>query len=76
MLLIIRLVMIVAGIGLFVAAALIVRRDQTKPYASGADRVQTFYDDAKVLSMRIAGVTLVSLALLSWVVLNHPVAAR
>jgi hypothetical protein len=62
---------IVVGIALFAVAELRDMANEKKPYASGSNRYATFYDDATVLGLRLAGIGLVLLSLISWVIGNH-----
>lgn len=67
----IRAVVIAIGAGLFFGSEFVDVRNAKKPYATGRDRAATFYDDMKVGIMRLAGVGLVVLALLSVVIQHH-----
>jgi branched-subunit amino acid permease len=62
---------IVAGIVLFALAEFRDAANEKKPYTSGRERYGTFYDDAAVLGLRLAGVGLVVLALITFVIGNH-----
>ena len=66
-----RIAAIVVGVALFAVAELRDVQNERKPYATGRTRNETFYDDATVLALRLAGVGLVFLALVSWVIGNH-----
>ncbi len=69
--LVIRIVAIVAGAAIFLGAELLDNHHATKPFATGKQQADTFFDDAKVLSLRLAGIGLVVIALVSWVIGNH-----
>jgi len=64
---IIRIVIVVIGFGLFVVAELIDNANARKPAATGARQSETFFDDAKVFTLRIFGAVTIGLALLSFV---------
>ena len=66
-----RIGAIVIGVALFGLAELRDATNEKKPYSSGRERYQTFYDDATVLGLRLAGVGLVIVALITWVIGNH-----
>lgn len=59
------------GFGLIVAAELFDNAHARKPAATGARQSETFYDDAKVFTLRIFGAMLIALGLLSWVAASH-----
>jgi hypothetical protein len=65
--LIIRIAVVVLGFGLIVAAELLDNAHARKPAATGARQSETFYDDAKVFTLRIAGALAIGLGLLSFV---------
>ncbi len=64
---VVRIVVVVAGFGLIVVAELVDNANARKPAATGARQSETFYDDAKVFSLRIFGAVLIALGLLSFV---------
>lgn len=67
----IRLAALALGVVLFAGAGWVDYRNGFKPYATGKQRSETFYDDAKVFALRIAAVLIVFVALFSWVIGNH-----
>ncbi len=66
-----RIAAIVVGIALFAYAEVRDIANEKKPYTTGRERYGTFYDDATVLGLRMAGIGLVLLSLISWVIGNH-----
>jgi hypothetical protein len=66
-----RIAAIVVGVILFAVAELRDVANEKKPYTTGRERYGTFYDDATVLGLRLVGIGLVLLALISWVIGNH-----
>jgi hypothetical protein len=64
---VIRIVIVVFGFGLFVAAELVDNANARKPAGTGARQADTFMDDAKVFTLRIFGAVTIALALLSFV---------
>ena len=66
-----RVAAIVIGVALFALAELRDVANERKPAATGRERYKTFYDDATVFGLRIAGLGLAVLALVSWVIGNH-----
>jgi hypothetical protein len=64
---IIRIVVVVIGFGLIVAAELLDNAHARKPAATGSRQSETFYDDAKVFTLRIFGAVTIGLGLLSFV---------
>jgi len=64
----IRIAAIALGVALFALSAWLDYRNGFKPYATGKQRAQTFFDDAKVFGLRIAAVLIVFAALFSWVI--------
>jgi hypothetical protein len=70
-LLIIRIAVVVIGFGLFVAAELLDNAHARKPAATGARQAETFFDDAKVFTLRIFGAVAIAGGLLSFVIANH-----
>ena len=66
-----RAAAIVVGLALFALAEYRDVANEKKPYATGTSRYGTFYDDATVLGLRLAGIGLVLLSLISWVIGNH-----
>jgi hypothetical protein len=66
-----RIAAIAAGVVLFLVAEVRDAANERKPYTTGRERYGTFYDDAAVLGLRLAGIGLVVLALLTWVIGNH-----
>lgn len=69
--LVLRVVAIAVGIALFGGAELLDNHHATKPFATGKQQADTFFDDAKVLSLRLAGIGLIVISLVSWVIGNH-----
>jgi hypothetical protein len=63
----IRIVVVVIGFGLIVAAELLDNAHARKPAATGARQSETFFDDAKVFTLRIFGAVVIGLGLLSFV---------
>lgn len=63
----IRIAIVVIGFVLIVVAELVDNANARKPAATGARQADTFYDDAKVFSLRIAGALAIGLGLLSFV---------
>ena len=63
----VRIIIVVIGFGLIVAAELVDNAHARKPAATGARQSETFYDDAKVFSLRIFGAMAIALGLLSFV---------
>ncbi len=63
----IRIAVVVIGFGLIVAAELVDNANSRKPAATGARQAETFFDDAKVFSLRIFGAVAIALGLLSFV---------
>ncbi|GAC1414865.1 MAG: hypothetical protein NVSMB5_03340 [Candidatus Velthaea sp.] len=72
---VIRITLVLAGLAIFVGAELVERRHLAKPWSTGRRRADTFTDDAKVFTLRIAGAGLALLSLLSFVIQNHVGAA-
>ncbi len=68
---VVRITLIVVGVALFAYAEFKDARNERKPYATGTNRTATFVDDATVLGLRLGGVVLVLLSLLTWVIGNH-----
>jgi hypothetical protein len=66
-----RIAAIVVGVLLFALAEFRDVANAKKPYTTGRDRYGTFYDDATVLGLRLSGVGLVLVSLLTWVIGNH-----
>jgi multisubunit Na+/H+ antiporter MnhB subunit len=66
-----RVIAIAVGVVLFALAEFRDVANEKKPYTTGRERYGTFYDDATVLGLRLAGVGLVVLSLISWVIGNH-----
>ncbi len=66
-----RIVVVIVGFGLIVAAELVDNAHARKPAATGARQADTFFDDAKVFTLRIFGAVLIALGLLSFVAANH-----
>jgi hypothetical protein len=64
---IIRIVVVVIGFALIVIAELVDNINARKPAATGARQSETFYDDAKVFTLRIFGAVVIGLGLLSFV---------
>ncbi len=64
---VIRVVVVVIGFGLIVAAELLDNAHARKPAATGARQSETFFDDAKVFTLRISGAVAIGLGLLSFV---------
>lgn len=64
---VIRIVVVAIGFGLIVAAELLDNAHARKPAATGARQSETFFDDAKVFTLRIFGAVTIGLALLSFV---------
>lgn len=64
---IIRIVVVVFGFALLGAAELLDNAHARKPAATGARQSDTFYDDAKVFTLRIFGAVAIGLGLLSFV---------
>jgi hypothetical protein len=64
---IIRIAVVVIGFGLIVGAELLDNAHNRKPAATGARQSETFFDDAKVFSLRIFGAVAIALGLLSFV---------
>ena len=60
--LVIRIVAVVIGFGLIVAAELVDNAHARKPAATGSRQSETFFDDAKVFTLRIAGAVTIALA--------------
>jgi hypothetical protein len=67
---------IVVGLALFGLAELRDISNEKKPFATGSERYRTFYDDATVFAMRCAGMGLVFISLISWVIGQHQFALR
>jgi hypothetical protein len=67
----IRIAAIVIGIALFLYAEFRDAANEKKPYTTGRDRYGTFYEDATVLALRLAGVGFVAVTLLTWVIGNR-----
>lgn len=63
----IRIVVVVVGFGLIVGAELLDNAHNRRPAATGARQSDTFFDDAKVFSLRIFGAVIIALGLLSFV---------
>jgi hypothetical protein len=70
MILAIRIAAIVLGVVLFIVAEMRDAANEKKPYSTGRNRYGTFYDDATVLGLRLAGVGFVAVTLLTWVIGN------
>jgi hypothetical protein len=70
MILAIRIAAIAIGVILFVVAEMRDAANEKKPYSTGTNRYGTFYDDATVLGLRLAGVGFVAVTLLTWVIGN------
>ncbi len=68
---VVRIAVVVIGFGLFVMAELVDNANARKPAATGARQAETFFDDAKVFSLRIFGAVLIALGLLSFVATSH-----
>jgi hypothetical protein len=66
-----RIAAIAVGVVLFALAEFRDVANAKKPYTTGKDRYGTFYADATVLGLRLAGVGLVLISLLTWVIGNH-----
>jgi hypothetical protein len=66
-----RIAAIVIGVALFAYAEVRDVRNESKPYGTGRERYSTFYDDATVLGLRLAGAGLALVSLLSWVLGNQ-----
>jgi hypothetical protein len=66
-----RVIAIAVGVVLFALAEFRDVANEKKPYTTGRERYGTFYDDAAVLSLRLTGIGLIVLALISWVIGNH-----
>ncbi len=64
---VIRIVVVVIGFGLIVGAELLDNAHARKPAATGARQSETFFDDAKVFTLRIFGAVIIGLGLLSFV---------
>jgi hypothetical protein len=64
---VIRIVVVVIGFGLIVGAELLDNAHASKPAATGARQSETFFDDAKVFTLRIFGAVVIGLGLLSFV---------
>jgi hypothetical protein len=64
---VIRIAVVVIGFGLFGGAELLDNAHSRKPAATGARQSDTFNDDAKVFTLRIAGAVAIGLGLLSFV---------
>ncbi len=64
---VIRIVVVAIGFGLIGAAELLDNAHARKPAATGARQSETFYDDAKVFTLRIFGAVMIGLGLLSFV---------
>ncbi len=71
-----RIGAIVVGVALFGYAELRDIANEKKPYATGSERYRTFYDDATVFGLRAAGMGLVFLSLISWVIGQHQFSLR
>jgi hypothetical protein len=71
MILALRIGAIAIGVILFIIAELRDAANEKKPYSSGSNRYGTFYDDATVLGLRLAGVGFVAVTLLTWVIGNR-----
>jgi hypothetical protein len=67
----IRIAAIVIGVALFAYAEFRDAANEKKPYTTGRDRYGTFYEDATVLTLRLAGVGFVAVTLLTWVIGNR-----
>ncbi len=67
----VRIVIVVLGFGLIIAAELVDNVNARKPAATGARQSETFFDDAKVFTLRIFGAVLIALGLLSFVASSH-----
>jgi hypothetical protein len=67
----IRIAAIVIGVVLFAYAEYLDAANEKKPYSTGRNRYQTFYADATVLGLRLAGVGFVAVTLLTWVIGNR-----
>jgi hypothetical protein len=63
----VRIVIVVLGFGLIVGAELLDNAHARKPAATGSRQSETFFDDAKVFTLRIFGAVVIGLALLSFV---------
>jgi hypothetical protein len=63
----IRIAVVVIGFGLIGAAEVLDNAHARKPAATGARQSDTFYDDAKVFTLRIFGAVTIGLGLLSFV---------
>jgi hypothetical protein len=64
---IVRIVVVVIGFGLILGAELLDNAHNRKPAATGARQSDTFFDDAKVFTLRIFGAVAIALGLLSFV---------
>ncbi len=64
---VIRIVVVVIGFGLIIGAELLDNAHARKPAATGARQAETFFDDAKVFTLRIFGAVTIGLGLLSFV---------
>jgi hypothetical protein len=62
-----RIVVVLIGFGLIIAAELVDNAHARKPAATGARQSETFFDDAKVFSLRIFGAVAIALGLLGFV---------
>ncbi len=63
----IRIAIVVIGFGLIVVAELVDNANARKPAATGARQSETFFDDAKVFTLRIFGAVCIALGLLTFV---------
>jgi hypothetical protein len=67
----IRIAIVVVGFVLIIVAELLDNAHARKPAATGARAADTFFDDAKVFTLRIFGAVAIALGLLSFVAANH-----
>ncbi len=67
----VRIVVVVLGFGLIAGAELLDNAHARKPAATGARQSDTFFDDAKVFTMRIFGALAIGLGLLMFVAASH-----
>ena len=66
-----RIAAIAVGVALFILAEFRDIANEKKPYTTGRERYGTFYADASVLGLRLAGEGLVLISLITWVIGNH-----
>lgn len=66
-----RIIVVILGFAMIGGAELLDNAHARKPAATGARQSETFYDDAKVFTLRIFGAVLIALGLLSFVAANH-----